>query len=107
MNGKLIPLGDRVLIEPLEEQEMMYGSIIVPDLGKERPELGKVIAVGTGRVSEFSGTYIDVRLKVGDLVLVPKIGTIRVELKGKEYFIAQDKEVLAVYIEEKQEEVSK
>ncbi len=97
MNGTLIPLNDRVLIEPLEEQETMYGSIIVPDLGKERPELGTVVAVGAGRLSEFSGQWIPVNCKVGDIVLVPKIGTIRVELKGKEYYVAQDKEILAIY----------
>lgn len=97
MNGRLIPLNDRVLIEPLEEQETMYGSIIVPDLGKERPELGTVVAVGAGRLSEFSGEWIPVNCKVGHIVLVPKIGTIRVELKGKEYYVAQDKEILAIY----------
>lgn len=97
MNGTLIPLNDRVLIEPLEEQEIMYGSIIVPDLGKERPELGTVVAVGAGRLSEFSGEWIPVNCKVGDIVLVPKIGTIRIELKGKEYYVAQDKEILAIY----------
>jgi chaperonin GroES len=97
MNGTLIPLNDRVLIEPLEEQETMYGSIIVPDLGKERPELGTVVAVGAGRLSEFSGEWIPVNCKVGDIVLVPKIGTIRIELKGKEYYVAQDKEILAIY----------
>lgn len=97
MNGTLIPLNDRVLIEPLEEQETMYGSIIVPDLGKERPELGTVVAVGAGRLSEFSGEWIPVNCKVGHIVLVPKIGTIRIELKGKEYYVAQDKEILAIY----------
>lgn len=97
MNGTLIPLNDRVLIEPLEEQETMYGSIIVPDLGKERPELGTVVAVGAGRLSEFSGQWIPVNCKVGQIVLVPKIGTIRIELKGKEYYVAQDKELLAIY----------
>jgi len=97
MNGTLIPLNNRVLIEPLEEQETMYGSIIVPDLGKERPELGTVVSVGAGRLSEFSGQWVPVNCKVGDIVLVPKIGTIRVELKGKEYYVAQDKEILAIY----------
>lgn len=97
MNGTLIPLNDRVLIEPLEEQETMYGSIIVPDLGKERPELGTVVSVGAGRLSEFSGQWVPVNCKVGDIVLVPKIGTIRIELKGKEYYVAQDKEILAIY----------
>lgn len=97
MNGTLTPLNDRVLIEPLEEQEVLYGNIIVPDLGKERPELGTIVSVGAGRLSEFSGQWVPVNCKVGDIVLVPKIGTIRVELKGKEYYVAQDKEILAIY----------
>jgi chaperonin GroES len=97
MNGTLIPLNDRVLIEPLEEQEIMYGRIVIPDLGKERPELGTVVAVGAGRLSEFSGQWIPVNCKVGNIVLVPKIGTLRIELKGKEYYVAQDKEILAIY----------
>lgn len=104
MNGKLIPLNDRVLIEPLEDQEVMYGNIIVPDLGKEKPELGTVVSVGSGRLSEFSGQWIPVNCQVGDIVLVPKIGTIRVELKGKEYYVAQDREILAVYKPEPKQE---
>lgn len=104
MNGELIPLNDRVLIEPLEDQEVMYGNIIVPDLGKEKPELGTVVSVGSGRLSEFSGQWIPVNCKVGDIVLVPKIGTIRVELKGKEYYVAQDREILAVYKPEPNQE---
>lgn len=104
MNGTLTPLNDRVLIEPLENQDTLYGNIIVPDLGKERPELGTVTAVGAGRLSEFSGEWIPVNCKVGDIVLVPKIGTIRVELQGKEFYIAQDKEILAIYNQEAQKE---
>ena len=97
MNGQIIPINDRVLIEPIDESEFMYGNIIVPDLGKERPEMGTVIATGPGRVSEFSGEFINVNCQVGDIVLVPKIGTIRVEVKGNEYYIAQDKEILAKF----------
>jgi len=79
----------------------MYGNIIVPDMGKERPEMGEVIAVGPGRYTEF-GAFINVNAKVGDLVLVPKIGTIRVEFDGEEYYIVPDKEILAVVIEDEE-----
>jgi len=90
----LEPQNDRVLIKPIEEDEQMYGNIVIPDMGKERPEMGEVIAVGPGRQSEF-GQYIRVNAKVGDIVLVPKIGTIRIEFEGTEYYITQDREILA------------
>lgn len=98
---KIIPIGDRVLIKPIIEEEKKYGSIIVSDQGKERPEMGEVIAVGPGRQSEFSPEYtVFVRVAIGDIVLVPKIGTIRVEIDGEEYYIVQFKEILAVIKDE-------
>jgi len=100
----LEPQNDRVLIQPIEEDEQMYGNIVIPDMGKERPEMGQVIAVGPGRQSEF-GQYIRVNAKVGDIVLVPKIGTIRIEFEGDEYYITQDREILAT-VKEKTELVN-
>jgi chaperonin GroES len=100
----LEPQNDRVLIKPIEEDEQMYGNIVIPDMGKERPEMGQVIAVGPGRQSEF-GHYIRVNAKVGDIVLVPKIGTIRIEFEGDEYYITQDREILAT-VKEKTELVN-
>lgn len=91
----LVPQNDRVLIKPIDEHDMMYGNIIVPDMGKEKPEIGEVIAVGKGRMSEF-GTFIPVNSKVGDVVLVPRIGSIRVDFDGEEYYITPDKEILAI-----------
>jgi chaperonin GroES len=98
---KLNPANDRVVVKPIEEDEQLYGNIIVPDMGKERPEMGKVIATGMGRMSEF-GKHIPVKAKVGQIVLVPKIGSIRVELDGEEYYIVQDREILAT-VEEVEE----
>lgn len=95
MSKSLKPSNDRVLIKPIDEGEQTYGSIVIPDMGKEKPEMGEVIAVGSGRTSEF-GHFIPVRHKVGDVVLVPKIGTLRIDFEGEEYYIAQDKEILAV-----------
>ena len=76
----------------------MYGNIVVPDTGKEKPELGEVLAVGPGRQSELDPSkLITIRsCKVGDIVMVPKIGTLRVDFEGQEYYLAQDREVLAV-----------
>lgn len=90
----LSPSNDRVLIRPIDEGEQTYGSIVIPDMGKEKPEMGEIIAVGQGRMSEF-GHFIPVKHKVGDIVLVPKIGTLRIDFEGEEYFITQDKEILA------------
>ena len=95
MESPIIPLGDKIVILPQEEGEQTYGNIVVPDMGKEKPEMGEVIAAGKGRMSEF-GQFIPVNHKVGDVVLVPKIGTLRIDFEGDEYYIAQDKEVLAV-----------
>lgn len=92
---KLNPANDRVVVKPIEEDEQLYGNIIVPDMGKERPEMGEVIAAGPGRMSEF-GKHIPVKAKVGQVVLVPKIGSIRVELEGQEFYIVQDREILAI-----------
>ena len=94
MSQQLVPFNDRVIIKPIEEDEQMYGNIVIPDLGKERPEMGEVIAVGPGRKTEY-GQYIGVNAKVGDIVLVPKIGTIRIDFECDEYFITPDKEILA------------
>jgi chaperonin GroES len=95
MEKKLMMKHDKVLVKPIEESEQLYGSIIVPDLGKEKPQIGEVLDVGPGRVTEF-GTKIEITVQVGDIVLVPKIGTIRVDFEGEEYYILPDREILAV-----------
>ena len=93
---ELKPSNDRILIKPIDEGEQTYGNIVIPDMGKEKPEMGTVLQTGPGRLSEF-GKMIPVRsCKVGDIVLVPKIGTLRIDFEGEEYYIAQDREVLAV-----------
>ena len=97
---ELKPTNDRVLLQPIDEGEQTYGNIVIPDMGKERPEMGRVLQIGPGRMSE-NGTMMLVRsCKVGDIVLVPKIGTLRIDFEGDEYFIAQDREILAVIEQE-------
>lgn len=103
MSKTLTPSNDRILIKPIDEGEQTYGSIVIPDLGKEKPEMGEIIAVGQGRMSEF-GHFIPVKHKVGQVVLVPKIGTLRIDFEGDEYYIAQDKEILAVIKESEDNE---
>ena len=98
MTKVLQPQNDRVLIKPVEAGEEMYGSIIIPDMGKEKSEMGEVIAVGPGRQSEFGG-WLEVKAKVGDVVLIPKIGSMRIDFEGQEYFITPDREILATVLE--------
>ena len=99
MSKTLIPQNDRVLIKPIDEGEQMYGNIVIPDMGKEKPEMGEVVATGPGRMSEF-GKFIPVNAKVGEVVLVPKIGTLRFDYEGEEFYIIQDREILASIKEE-------
>ena len=99
----LQPTNDRVLLKPIEEGEQKYGNIVIPDMGKERPEIGEVLAIGPGRLSEH-GQLISVRTcKVGDIVLVPKIGSLRIDFDGEEYYITRDSEILAVVKESNNE----
>jgi len=103
MSKTLQPQNDRVLIKPVESGEEMYGNIIIPDMGKEKPEMGEVIAVGPGRQSEF-GHFIRVNAKVGDFVLIPKVGSLRLDFEGQEYFITPDREILATVLESQDNE---
>jgi len=98
MIKKLLPSNDRIVLKPIDEGEKTYGNIVIPDMGKVKPEMGVVLAVGPGRQSELDPSkLITVRsCKVGDVVLVPKIGTLRIDFEGEEYYIAQDREILAV-----------
>ena len=98
MSKELQANNDRVIIKPIESGEEMYGSIIVPDMGKEKPEMGEIISVGPGRQSEFGG-WIEVKAKVGDMVLIPKAGTMRFDFEGQEYYITPDREILATVLE--------
>jgi chaperonin GroES len=92
----IYPTNDRILVKPIDEGEQTYGSIVIPDMGKEKPEIGEVLAVGPGRLSEF-GKMIPIRsCKIGDIVMVPKIGTLRIDFEGEEFYIAQDREILGV-----------
>ena len=73
----------------------MYGNIIVPDAGQEKPEIGKVLAVGVGRVST-NGTLIENTLEVGDTVIVPKFGAQVVVIENETYIIASENDILGI-----------
>ena len=89
------PLGERVLVEPLKEGEVNKGGIIIPDSAKEKPQEGKVIAVGTGKIDD-SGNKVPFNVKEGDTVLLPKYGGTEVKLDDKEYLIVREDDILAV-----------
>jgi chaperonin GroES len=92
---KVKPLGDRVLVEPLEEQEVKKGGIIIPDTAKEKPQEGKIIAIGTGKRDD-DGKLIPFSVKKGDRVLMPKYGGTEVKIDDKEYQIVREEDILAV-----------
>ena len=95
MECPIIPLGDKIVILPLEVGEQTYGNIIVPDTGGEKPEIGTVLAVGPGRIST-DGTLIPNRLEVGVTVMVPKFGAQKVEIENETYLMAGESDVLGI-----------
>jgi len=95
MKSPIIPLGDKIVILPQEEGEQTYGNIVVPDMGKEKPEIGTVLAVGPGRIST-DGTLIPNRLEVGVTVMVPKFGAQVVVLENETYIVAGESDVLGI-----------
>lgn len=98
MKNKIIPLGDRILVKPLSSDDIKKtkSGIIIPEtVSKERPEQGKVIAVGEGRLTD-DGKIIKLRVKVGDTILFSKYGPDEVKVDGEEYIILREENVLAV-----------
>jgi len=89
------PLGDRVLVEPVEEKEVKKGGIISPNSAKEKPTEGIIIALGTGKTDD-SGKKVPFEVKKGDRVLVTKYGGTEIKLDGKEYKILSSDDILAV-----------
>ena len=92
--AKVQPLGDRVLLQPLEAEEKTSGGIIVPDSAKEKPQEGKIIAVGKGKVE--AGKVIPTEVKVGDKVLYGKYSGTEIKVDGEEMLIVKEEDILAV-----------
>jgi len=94
---KIKPLSDHILIEPIKQEEKTKTGILLPETAeKERPEQGKVIAVGPGRKTS-SGKIIPLEVKVGDKVLFAKYGPNEIKIDGKEYLIAREEDILAIF----------
>jgi chaperonin GroES len=89
------PLGDRVLVQPIEEEEVKKGGIIIPDTAKEKPQEGKVIALGTGKVNE-EGKKIDFTVKKGDRVLISKYGGTEIKIEDQNYLIMREDDILGI-----------
>ncbi len=88
------PLGDRVLVKPLESTEEKVGSIYIPDTAKEKPQEGTVEAVGPGRTED--GKHIAPEVKVGDKILYGKYSGTEIKKDGKEYLIVRESDILAI-----------
>jgi len=94
-NVKIKPIGDRVLVEHVEEKEQVRGGIIIPDSAKEKPQQGKVIAVGKGKI-EKDGKVTPLDVKEGDTILFGKYSGQEIKIDGDEHLIMREDEVLAV-----------
>ena len=89
------PLGDRVLVEAVEQKEVIKGGIVIPDSAKEKPQEAKVVSVGPGKRDD-NGKLIPMDVKVGDFVLTSKYGGTEIKLDDKEYKILNASDILAI-----------
>ena len=92
---KLVPLDDRVVVQPQEAEEKTAGGIVLPDTAKEKPMMGKVIAVGSGKLLD-SGKRVGLSVKKNDVVIYGKYSGSDVEIEGKEYKILYEREILGI-----------
>ncbi len=93
--SKIQPLGDRVLVEPLEAEEKTSSGIVIPDTAKEKQQKGKVIAVGKGRVDE-NGKVSPLEVKVSDQVLFGRYSGTEVKIAGTDYLIIKEEDILGI-----------
>ena len=91
---KLKPLGDRVLVQPVEEEEMTASGIVLPDTAKEKPQKGKVLAVGDGKLDD-DGKRIPLDVAEGDEVLYSKYGGTEIKVEGEDLLVLRESDVLA------------
>jgi chaperonin GroES len=89
------PLGDRVIVQPLDENEVKKGGIIIPDTAKEKPQEGTVVALGTGKLDD-KGKKLDFNVKVGDKVLISKYGGTEIKIDGENYLIMREDDILGI-----------
>ena len=92
---KIQPLGDRVLVQPIEQKEVKKGGIIIPDTAKEKPQEGKIIAAGKGKLTD-EGKVIPMDVKPGDRVLYGKYSGSEIKLDGEDYLIMHQEDILGI-----------
>src|SRR5258708_22802983 len=92
---KVRPLGDRVLVQPIEEKETKKGGIIIPDTAKEKPQEGKVVALGTGKIDD-NGKKVDFTVKSGDKVLISKYGGTEIKIDRHTYLRQRGDDILGI-----------
>jgi chaperonin GroES len=90
------PLADRVLVKPLEREEMTKSGIVLPDTAKEKPQEGEIVAVGPGRYNDQTGTRIELDVKVGDRVMYSKYSGNEFKIDDVEYLVLEERNILAV-----------
>ena len=95
MSINVRPLGDRVLVQPIEEKETKKGGIIIPDTAKEKPQEGNVVALGTGKVDD-NGKKVEFTVKKGDKVLISKYGGTEIKVDGESYLIMREDDILGI-----------
>src|SRR5258707_2167696 len=95
MANSIQHLGDGVLVQPIEEKEVKKGGIIIPDSAKEKPQEGKVIALGTGKIDD-EGKKIPFTVKKGDIVLISKYGGTEVKLDGETFTLLREDDILGI-----------
>jgi len=98
MSLKLKPLGNRVVIEPIEQEEITAGGIVLPETAKEKPQKGKVLSVGPGERDE-NGKYIPMDVKEKDTVLFAKYAGTEIKVDGKKLLILRESDLLAIVLE--------
>ena len=92
---KITPLQDRVIVKRIEEEEKSKGGIIIPDTAKEKPQEGKVIAVGRGKMNE-DGKVTPLAVKVNDLILFGKYSGTEINIDGEEHLIMREEDILGI-----------
>jgi chaperonin GroES len=94
--SKLTPVNGHIILKSIEEEEQTYGNIVIPDLGKEKPEVGEIIAV-SDTYNWHTGEHYRTKLTPGQKVLIPKMGSVKITVDGEDYIVTKETEILAVY----------
>jgi chaperonin GroES len=93
---KIVPLHNHIVIKQNDNSEEMYGNILIPDMGKEKPLMGEVVAVGPGIFSVTGEAFIETKIKVGQTVVFPAFGGTKMTIEGEEYVVMKESDLLVI-----------